>query len=488
MNINSMKIALTFGCVLGLAGLGLAQQNGAQEGGGSQETPAFADISQGIQQRLAEALEELSTLRTQIADERIEQDKQLRQLEAEWLAKRNEAQEVNRTLGTRTFDLGGLRKRVDNSREQSNYLSNAIGDYGNKVDSRLHIVERQRYGDALREARLALDNTKLSAAERFEIQLKVMDTSLDHLETALGGARFEGRAESKGIVKPGTFVIVGPTALFRSADGLEIGAAEELDSEEPTVVPYTSAEDRDAAAQLALGTGGSFPVDTTLGNAQKIEKIQETWWEHVQKGGAIMIPMAALAGAALLVVLLKWLSMLFVRRPSRRQVEILLDYMDGSDYASAAEHSTTLAGPGGRMLEAGAHHLGEPRELIEEVMFERILSARLRLQSWLPFVAICATSAPLLGLLGTVTGIMETFALMTEFGGGDPKVLSSGISAALVTTEYGLIVAIPSLLLHAFLSRKVKAVVDDMEKSAMRFMNHVRTVEPVDPVDAVEIA
>ena len=104
-----------------------------------------------------------------------------------------------------------------------------------------------------------------------------------------------------------------------------------------------------------------------------------------------------------------------------------------------------------------------------------MLSSRLRLQGWLPFVAICATSAPLLGLLCTVTGIMGTFALMTEFGTGDPKVLSSGISEALITTENGLIIAIPSLLLHAFLSRKARSLVDGLEKMALQVLNRIRS-------------
>jgi biopolymer transport protein ExbB len=227
-------------------------------------------------------------------------------------------------------------------------------------------------------------------------------------------------------------------------------------------------------------------MDVTLGNARKVDSIQETWWEHVQKGGPIMIPMAVLAGTALLVVLLKWLSMAFVRRPSRRQLTQLLAALEGGDQATAVEIAGAMRGPGGRMLAAGATHLGQPRELIEEVMFEKLLTARLKLQSWLPFVAICATSAPLLGLLGTVTGIMGTFALMTEFGGGDPKVLSSGISEALVTTENGLVIAIPSLLLHAFLSRKAKGLTDGMEKMAVQFMNHMRAPAAAAPADKVE--
>lgn len=135
------------------------------------------------------------------------------------------------------------------------------------------------------------------------------------------------------------------------------------------------------------------------------------------------------------------------------------------------------------MLRAGVAHIEEPRELIEEVMYEDVLDARLKLQRLLPFIAITASSAPLLGLLGTVTGIMETFSLMTVFGTGDSKSLSSGISAALITTEWGLYVAIPALLLYAFLSRKARTIVDGMEKDALAFLNQVsksyRTAAPV---------
>jgi biopolymer transport protein ExbB len=214
-----------------------------------------------------------------------------------------------------------------------------------------------------------------------------------------------------------------------------------------------------------------------LGNVHKVEAIAETWVEHVLKGGPVMYPIFALAGAALLVVLLKWLSMVFIRRPGRKQVAQLLESVLAGDRQGAIDHAELIGGPAGRMLQTGAEHLGEPRELIEEVMFEQVLATRLRLNGWLPFVAICATSAPLLGLLGTVTGIMNTFTLMTVFGTGDPKTLSSGISEALITTEYGLIVAIPSLLLHAFLTRRAKSILDAMEQAAVAFLNHVRKEE-----------
>jgi hypothetical protein len=125
------------------------------------------------------------------------------------------------------------------------------------------------------------------------------------------------------------------------------------------------------------------------------------------------------------------------------------------------------------MLAAGVNHIRASRDLIEEVMYETVLTTKLRLQKMLPFIAICAASAPLLGLLGTVTGIIRTFKMITLFGSGDVKSLSGGISEALITTEFGLIVAIPALLIHAFLSRKARGVTAQMETVAISFANQV---------------
>jgi len=86
-------------------------------------------------------------------------------------------------------------------------------------------------------------------------------------------------------------------------------------------------------------------------------------------------------------------------------------------------------------------------------------------------IMVIAAVSPLLGLLGTVTGMISTFDVITEFGTGDPKLLSGGISIALVTTQLGLIVAIPLLLLGNMLSGWAERIKDDIERSALRVIN-----------------
>ena len=104
-------------------------------------------------------------------------------------------------------------------------------------------------------------------------------------------------------------------------------------------------------------------------------------------------------------------------------------------------------------------------------MAEQILHESAHLNRFGAFIIVIAAVSPLLGLLGTVTGMISTFDIITEFGTGDPKLLSSGISIALVTTEVGLAVAIPALIFGNLLSGWAESIKDDMEKAALRVMN-----------------
>jgi biopolymer transport protein ExbB len=124
-------------------------------------------------------------------------------------------------------------------------------------------------------------------------------------------------------------------------------------------------------------------------------------------------------------------------------------------------------------LVVAIQHMDEKKEYIEEILYEKMLVARAKLDRGLAFLALSATTGPLLGLLGTVMGMIATFEAISGAGSGDPKQLAAGISEALVCTATGMAVAIPALLLHAFLGRKTKAIVGSMEHTAVGFINGI---------------
>ena len=105
---------------------------------------------------------------------------------------------------------------------------------------------------------------------------------------------------------------------------------------------------------------------------------------------------------------------------------------------------------------------------------------RPNLERFLAFLALSAAAAPLMGLLGTVIGMIKTFQLITIYGTGDPKGLASGISEALVTTEFGLIVAIPILVVHGLLSRMARQKIGQLEQVAISLVNGIHGIQNKD--------
>lgn len=436
---------------------------------------SFDEAALSIQNKLQNSTAILNNLYEQVAAEKIPLFRKLSDMESKLTDTRLEYQKVTRLLDSRSLDLANMESEKKSRQQEAIYLSNLLGEYIRNFESRLHIAELQRYRKTIEEAKLAPENTNLSEKEIYKAQAALLEVSLDRLYDALDGTTFDGTAaDSSGSIHHGTFVLIGPAAIFLSDDGKNVGTAEQrLGSMEPTVIAYDNLVDAQAASKVVTDSVGFFPLDPTQGNAHKIEETKETFLEHIKKGGPVMYPIFFLAGAALLVALIKWLNLAFVRKPSRKRINLLLNAVAEHDQNGIEKNIKAIKGPIGKMLKAGVEHIKEPRELIEEVMFEKVLGTRLKLESFLPFIAIAAASAPLLGLLGTVTGIINTFKLITVFGSGDVKTLSGGISEALITTEYGLIVAIPSLLLHAFLSRKAKGVINEMEKAAVSFINQI---------------
>lgn len=435
----------------------------------------FRRAANRIHRQLREALAELDALNQHAKEVKIPLSRKLNELQAELKAARKENLQAARLEGDRKLEVSNLESKIAARKEEAAYLTNLMGEYVRNLESVLHVAEKQRYADPIEAVKQAADSENLPQHEVYTTQADFLVQTIDRLDETLGGSRFKGEVlDANGIVKTGTIAMVGPVAMFRSTDGNVVGSVEQkLGSEQPAVLAYSDPAHRKAASEVVKTGRGTFPFDPSLGNARKIEETQDTILEHISKGGPVMYPILGMAGAAMLVVLFKWVTLMMTPTPRRRQVDALLQTVSRGDQSGARELVERIRGPIGQMLKVGVEHLREPRELIEEVMYETILSTKLKLQRLLPFVAIAAASAPLLGLLGTVTGIINTFRMIRVHGAGDVKSLSGGISEALITTEFGLIVAIPSLLLHAFLSRKAKGMSNEMEKTAVEFVNQV---------------
>ena len=179
-----------------------------------------------------------------------------------------------------------------------------------------------------------------------------------------------------------------------------------------------------------------------------------TLMEELAKGGVWIFPILGFALLSTLIALYKAWEILSIKYPTGQPA------LDGKYDAPFAALPETARG-----------NLGKSAEILEEVLYEQIIEAQARLEKWLPVVAVTAAAAPLLGLLGTVTGMIDVFQQLTHFANPENSELSRGISEALVTTKFGLITAIPALIVHALLSRRVQGIIAKMESFASGFVS-----------------
>ncbi len=224
----------------------------------------------------------------------------------------------------------------------------------------------------------------------------------------------------------------------------------------------------------AYFTGGSarVPIDISAGGALRQVEYQTTLWEQIQAGGPIVWPIIGLAALALLIVVYKFIYLHGVQGNTKK----IMDRMNELAAAGNWEKAEMLldgrrGSPVGHVLSAGLAARHADRQTQESVLQEAILNQLPKVERGMAVLAVLGAVAPLLGLLGTVTGMIDTFRVITLYGTGDPKLMSGGISEALVTTMLGLSVAIPIMLLHTFLSRRVEHIVGDMEEHAVQLCN-----------------
>jgi biopolymer transport protein ExbB len=222
-----------------------------------------------------------------------------------------------------------------------------------------------------------------------------------------------------------------------------------------------------------------IPVDVTNGDAIKVAEAKPSLLEHIRQGGFVMVPLAAVALIALILCIWKTLELSGIQTNADDTINAIMEMLKQSDVDKALENTNMLRDPLLRMVKKAIAHRGASRDYLEEVLHEQVLATVPKLERNLGTLAVLGGIAPLLGLLGTVTGMIHTFQLVTIFGSGNAKLLSGGISEALVTTETGLAIAIPVLLLHAFLARRARTIIASLEHTALRIVNEIKTESDV---------
>jgi len=220
------------------------------------------------------------------------------------------------------------------------------------------------------------------------------------------------------------------------------------------------------------GESADVPVDISAGGALRQVSHQTSLWEQIQAGGPIVWPILGLAVIAALIVLYKFVYLQMIHGNTNKMMDRMNELVGEGDWDGAeALLKGRRSSPVGHVLSAGLEVRDADRQTQESVLQEAILNQLPRVERGMAVLAVLGAVAPLLGLLGTVTGMIDTFRVITLYGTGDPKLMSGGISEALVTTELGLAVAIPIMLLHTFLSRRVDHIVGDMKERSVQLCN-----------------
>lgn len=430
---------------------------------------------------LKTSLEELAEVRKNIATVKVPLINDVSQLESEVRQKQSKVDRLLRLRDNNDMSLNRLRDQVKALNEQNDYAASLLDEFVRTFESRIDFSETQLYQEAIDEARLILDDSDADQAERFQKQLDVISVALNRLNQLVGGYTYEGLALTpNGDIIEGKFSAYGPSVYFNAKDSSIQGiAVTRLNAAEAAIAIPGKSYEKELINFIENGEG-SIPVDVTLGKAFKIEEGNDTFFEHLAKGGSVGIVIILLGITCLIIGGFKAYEITNFKTPSRKNVQNVIQSIESGNEEKALSEAKTIEGAAGDLLVTAVDNYKVKSTNLEEILFEKILSAQPTLERFLPFMALTAAAAPLLGLLGTVTGMIKTFTLITIFGTGDAKSLSSGISEALVTTELGLIVAIPSLILHGLLSRMAKQKIGDLEQISVSFINGITGIKNSD--------
>jgi biopolymer transport protein ExbB len=228
----------------------------------------------------------------------------------------------------------------------------------------------------------------------------------------------------------------------------------------------------DAKAMYAKNPGNAIDIFVYENLDKEVDYVKEkTFTDTLEDGGVIGYIIFSLGVFGLVLLGLRVINLMRASTNVNDITQVVIEKVESGKKHEALDAIKGFEGSTARVIKSALRNIDKDREHVEDVIMENILNESTQIDRFGSFVLVIAAVAPLMGLLGTVTGMIETFDVITEFGTGDPKLLSGGISAALVTTMQGLIVAIPLLLIGNLLSGWAQSIKDSMEQNALHIVN-----------------
>ncbi len=402
------------------------------------------DAKQSILSDIKTAQRTLSKTQNSISKEQATLAKQIF-TKQQSLSKLRAQAAVNRRLADEnTLSLDQLQTRLDTWQQQQQYQLNLLSRFvrQNTSNSASSNESTNNQNELLSRVISQINNQEQALYPHFNKQSIVL---------------------SNGELSQASTLQVGPVAWFSTQTPKLMGLLNLDDESNALKVALVQSTSDDNPLDNTLNQNGAgstlLTFDPSLTHLVTSQAQQESPLEHLEKGGLWAIPIILFACFALTIALLKAAQLLRlskIKMHSQMQLQQFFKAENSSEFAGMQQQLFNLT------LQS------EKGQVRDDQLFNQLIHDKHKLDNFIGAIAVTAAVAPLLGLLGTVSGMIETFKMMTLFGSGDPEVVSGGIAQALITTELGLVVAIPALVLNALLSRKAKAYYSQLEGFALQ--------------------
>ncbi len=434
--------------VAGLFTLGFTAAN-AQE-----DAASMADLLKLIEQGQARDNREAQQREARFAQARNQQQQLLNQARAERTRQENASQRLEQQFEENQQQIitarAALDERLGALKELFGVLQTVTGDSQARFkDSLTNIQYSDREGFLVALGSKMAGSSSLASIEDierlwYEMQREVNESgNVVKFNTTIN--RANGEQVEADVVRVGPFNIAADGAFLQYDSGT--GVVSELARQPTGRFLGTTGDIHSAAA----GEYVDFGLDGTRGTLLGLLVATPTIMEKVNQGGYVGYAIITLGIIGLLIAIVRFFGLSSDSRKVAAQLK---------------SESANTNNPLGRVLAAYESNRSADTETIELKLSEAALKEMPGLTKGLLFIKVISVVAPLMGLLGTVTGMINTFQVITLYGAGDPKLMAGGISQALMTTVLGLVVAIPMVLLHTIVSGQSKKIINVLQSQS----------------------